>query len=59
MCNVKYVLNCIVKIVVGEKELFLSNNIKISDYAVKNVIKNISSILITKLSINKKVFIKN
>ncbi len=55
----KYVLNYIVKIVVGEKELFLFNNIKISDYVVKNAIKNISSILIIKLSTNKKVFIKN
>jgi len=38
--NAKYVLNCIVKIVVGEKESFLNHNIKILDSAVRIAIVN-------------------
>jgi len=55
--NVKYVLNYFVKIVAGEKESFHIKNIKILDYAVSNVTKNISNILIIKPFTSKRAFI--
>ncbi len=47
-------LNYIVRIVVGGNESFLLKNILILDSAANNVIKSISSILITNNSIKKK-----